>query len=325
MHAMRGEALCEAESSVKNASDKEKCRLSRGQRHCVSAAPAALAVLGRAACAAGKKYTLRRQALSLLAIVTLFLVGLFVAVPMASAYIPKVNKIRSAIVGVNQRSARGTGLRVEVALYSAAPDGSEEQPADTKALLAKGTLETLPSGLARLELRSPQGQVERHLLRGSEYLASRNGVMLTDARPFLFPAFLLQAGDSSALANGLASLGVAGEAVALGLLDDHDCYVIGGRVLGQHETVSERPALSSLWVDMNGFYFVAFEQASGVRYRFGPSAAFQGVQFPKWVSIEKPGQPAFYLEVQNVKKATLSASAFQADWVKEQPRLVPAN
>lgn len=322
---MRGEAPCEAQSSVKNASDEEKCRLPHGQRRGVSTASATLAMPGRAPCATEKKHTLRTQALSFAAIFTLFFVGLFVVAPMATAYIPKVSKIRSAIAGANQRSERGTGLRLEVALYSAAPDGSEAQPADTKALLAKGTLETLPSGLARLELRSPQGQVERHLLRGSEYLASRNGVMLTDVRPFLFPAFLLQATDSSALANGLASLGVAGETVALGLLDDHDCYVIGGRVFGQHKSTSEASVLSSLWVGMNGFYFVAFEQASGVRYRFGPSATFQGVQFPKWVSVEKAGQPAFRLEVQSVKKAALAASAFQTDWVKEPPRIVPAN
>lgn len=247
----------------------------------------------------------------------------FGAAPIASAYIPKASKIRSAVAGVNQRSARSTGLRLQVALFSGAVDEAGAAASDAKTLLAKGELATHPSGLARLELRGTQNQIERHLMRGAEYLASRNGVVLSDPRPLLFPAFLLQAGDANSLANLFAALGGVNEEVALGLLDDRDCYVLGGRSRDQHDSASP-VSRSALWIDKNSFEFVAIDLASGTRYRLGPLASFQGVQFPKWIAIEKPGLPAFRLEVQAVAKSTLATTEFQSSWVKEQPELMPA-
>lgn len=243
--------------------------------------------------------------------------------PIANAYIPKASKIRGAVAGVNQRNARGTGLRLQVVLFSGAATEAGGQTSDGKTLLAKGELATHPSGLARLELRGTQNQIERHLMRGGEYLASRNGVMLSDPRPLLFPAFLLQAGDANSLANLFAALGGANEEVALGLLDDRDCYVLGGRSRDQHDSASP-VSRSALWIDKNSFEFVAIDLASGTRYRLGPLASFQGVQFPKWISIEKPGLPAFRLEVQAGAKSTLATTEFQNSWVNEQPDLIPA-
>ncbi len=274
---------------------------------------------------ASDKKKCRRSARVLALFGRMFLVAtVLLGAHLASAYIPKITKIRSAIASANQRGARNTGLRLQVALFSGSFDDAGTLSSDGKTLLAKGELETLPSGLARIELRGTQGQVERHLMRGAEYLASRNGVRLDDPRPLLFPAFLLQASDGNLLASNLASLKIAHEKVSLGLRADRDCYVLGERARGASDA-GVPPTQASFWVDMNGFYAVALDLASGARYRFGPFTSFQGVQLPQWISIEKPGMATLLLEVQGAAKTTLPAAAFQAGWIDEQTRLVPAN
>ena len=98
--------------------------------------------------------------------------------------------------------------------------------------MARGQLATHPTGLARLELRSDANFVERHLLQGDEYRASRDGQLLEKFHPFLPPVFLLQATSGAALAAALESFGVSEQEVVLGRMGDPDCYVFGGRLPG---------------------------------------------------------------------------------------------
>ena len=51
--------------------------------------------------------------------------------------------------------------------------------------------------------------VERHLLQGNEYSASRDGKLIVSPRPFLPPLFLLQAKSGASLRAALSSFGVA--------------------------------------------------------------------------------------------------------------------
>jgi hypothetical protein len=183
--------------------------------------------------------------------------------------------------------------------------------------LATGVLATHPTGLARLELRSNQGFVERHLLQGSEYSASRDGRMLRSPRPFLPPIFLLQSGSGAALSAALASYGISVAEVALGLADDHDCYVLGGRLPPSADGQERR--LPSLWIDVESLEVVRIDRQDGVRFRFGPTTEFDGIRAPAWISIEAPGQAPARLDVTRVVRANAPAAAFGTDWLTAVP------
>ena len=219
----------------------------------------------------------------------------------AGAAIPEAQRIADAAARANQKAGRSEPIILDVSLRI-----GDRDP------LATGVLASHPTGLARLELRSHQGFVERHLLQGSEYTASRDGELLAAPRPFLPPIFLLQAGSGAALRAALESFGVAAGDVALGLADERDCYVLGGRAIGAAGAGPARPAL---WVDMDSFDVVQIDAPDGVRFRFGPSAAFDGVQAPAWISIEVPGQAPARLEVVRASRANAPAAAFGRDWL----------
>jgi hypothetical protein len=189
--------------------------------------------------------------------------------------------------------------------------------------IAQGVLATHPTGLARLELRSTRGFVERHLVQGSEYGASRDGQLLEQPRPFLPPVFLLQTVSGAALQAALGTFGVAAEQAALGLGDDHDCYVLGGRAPPGAD--GKEPARPSLWVDLETFEVVRIDRGDGVRFRFGPSERFGSVRLPGWISIEVPGQPPARLEIVKVAPANAPAAGFTMDWLLAAPEPPPAS
>jgi hypothetical protein len=179
--------------------------------------------------------------------------------------------------------------------------------------LATGVLAAHPTGLARLELRSERGFVERHLLQGSEYTASRDGRLLEGPRPFLPPVFVLQASSGAALQAALASFGVSASAAVPGLADNHDCYVFGGRLPPTSQ--GEERRLPSLWVDLETYEVVRIDRRDGVRFRFGPPQVFDGIRAPSWIMIEAPEQLPVRLDILRVAPADAPAAAFGIDWL----------
>jgi len=244
----------------------------------------------------------------------LALTALALALPVtpASAAIPSAQRIADAVAVANRAAGRAGPLWIDVTLRI-----GEGEP------LAQGVLTTHPSGLARLELRSTRGFVERHLVQGSEYGASRDGKLLEEPRPFLPPVFVLQAVSGAALQAALGSFGVAAERAELGLGDEHDCYVLGGRAQRRPDGVE--PAQPSLWVDMESFEVVRIDRGDGVRFRFGPSENFGGVRLPRWISIEAPGQTPARLDVLKATAANAPAASFSMDWLVAQPEPPPAS
>lgn len=220
----------------------------------------------------------------------------------ASASVPSADRIADAVASANRAAGRADPLLFDVSLRI-----GDSPP------VATGVLASHPTGLARLELRSHQGFVERHLLQGNAYKASRDGTLLRSPRPFLPPVFLLQAGSGAALRAALSSFGVASGEVALGFDGDHDCYVLGGRMPRQPGSI-ERP-LPSLWVDMDTFEVVRIDRRDGVRYRFGPERSFDGIRAPAWIAIESPDQTPARLDVERVVRADAPAAAFGTDWL----------
>ena len=232
----------------------------------------------------------------------LALAALLLAPGGARAVVPSSERIADAVAVANRASGRSGPLWIDVTLRIG--DGEP---------VAQGVLTTHPTGLARLELRSTRGFVERHLVQGSEYAASRDGKPLDQPRPFLPPIYVLQAGSGAALQAALASFGVATEQTALGLGDDHDCYVLGGRA-PRGADGSER-AQPSLWVDMESFEVVRIDRGDGVRFRFGPTNDFGALRLPSWISIEAPGQPPARLEIVKGVPANAPAASFSTEWL----------
>ncbi|HEY8153076.1 MAG TPA: hypothetical protein VII72_03005 [Myxococcota bacterium] len=250
----------------------------------------------------------RRRALSL-AIAALALV---LPAATSAAAIPSAQRIADAVAIANRAAGRSGPLWIDVSLRI-----GEGEP------LAQGVLTTHPTGLARLELRSTRGFVERHLVQGSEYGASRDGQLIDQPRPFLPPVFVLQAVSGAALQAALGSFGVAADRAELGLGDDHDCYVLGGRAVRGPDGVE--PAQPSLWVDMESFEVVRIDRGDGVRFRFGPSEDFGGVRLPRWISIEAPGQTPARLEILKATAANAPAASFSTDWLVTPPGPPPAS
>ncbi len=219
----------------------------------------------------------------------------------AFAGAPAADKLAGAVADANRKDGRAKPLLIDVSLRI-----GDAPPSAT------GTLATHPTGLARLELRGPEG-LERHLLQGSRYAASLDGELLAAPRPLLPPLFLLQEDTGAALRAALASFGVAASEVGFGLADDRDCYVIGGRKPQLPGELAQ--TLPLLWVELGSFEVVAIDRSDGTRYRFGPVGKFDGVVMPRWIEIETPGAPPARLEVQRVAKASAPAAAFGQEWL----------
>jgi hypothetical protein len=234
-------------------------------------------------------------------------VALCVAATVAFAAIPSPEKIADAVTETNRLSGRSIPVLLELTLSI----GGRER-------VATGVLASHPTGLARLELSSRHGFVERHLLQGNSYTASRDGELLDEPYPFLAPLFFLQAGSGAALRAALASYGVASGQVVLGRIGNRDCYVFGGRM--PRGPAGEERMLPSLWVDLESYEVVQFDRPDGVRFRFGPSTRFDSIQAPQWIEVETPDQPAARLDVVRVAPANAPAAAFGVEWLS-----APAN
>lgn len=223
----------------------------------------------------------------------------------AAAAIPVASKIVQAVADANRVSSRSEPLLIDVVLRI-----------DSGAIAAEGQLATHPTGLARLELRSSAGFVERHLLQGDAYAASRDGVLLPDPHPFLPPVFLLQSTSGAALAAALSSYGVSEQEVVLGRMADHDCYVIGGRLPGRP---GEERLLPSFWVDMVSFDPLRIVRGDGVEYRLGPVVQYDGIRLPRSIEIITPEAFHASLELVRAAPANAPAAAFQRDWLIAPP------
>jgi hypothetical protein len=237
---------------------------------------------------------------TLLSISVALLWALLLSLPVR-AYVPSPERIAAAVAEANRSAGRLGVLEVEVALYL----GESEESVATGKLLSD------PGGLSRLEIRTPEGVVERHLLRGGELLASRDRLPLDAPRPFLPPFFLFQAKSGGALLASLRALGVSVHEVALGYQGEHDCYVLGGRAPASALS-HPRPAL---WVDHETLEPVRFDRGDGVRFRLGSYTAFGSLRLPSRVEIGDPRGFLARLEILSVQQVSPSPGSFRRDWL----------
>lgn len=259
-------------------------------------------------------------------------VGVVLWLAPAAAFVPEGNRLLKALAQNNQHSGRVHTLQFEVALRTApAPTAPEDatqtsrestQPPKVPAsgpLVARGTLLSDPSGLARLELRFVDGHVERYLQLGSEALATRDGEWIDHPLPFLAPLALLQASDLETLRTILRRASIDSGRSTLGHLESRDAYVLG-------ERLNRQPALrlgemgsehvpASLWLAMDDVAPVRLIREDGVSFDFGPPRVWKAVTAPAWIELQVLGEPPQRLEFRSVQPVDASAASFQRDWL----------
>lgn len=253
----------------------------------------------------------------------------------AAAFVPEGNRLLKALAENNQHSGRVHSLQFEVALRTApAPDapapedGTQANIESTPPsavpgagpLVARGTLVSHPSGLARLELRFVDGHVERYLQLGTETLGTRGVEWIDHPLPFLAPLALLQANDPETLRTILRQASIDPSRSTLGHLEGSDAYVLGERLDRQTPTLrldemdSERIP-PSLWLAMDDAAPLRLIRGDGVSFDFGPSRVGKAVTAPAWIELQVSGKSPMRLELRSVAPVDVSAASFQRDWL----------
>jgi hypothetical protein len=236
-------------------------------------------------------------------------VALGLVAASAAAFVPTAGKVVFHVARVNRSEGRAHPLELSVALRGA--DGET---------LGRGELLTDPRGLARLEI-AVDGAVERHLVRGGEYLAARDGVRLPAPAPWLPPLFFLQAGAGDVLMSALISLGADPEERVLGRLGEEVFWVVGGRDLPPPANESAAQVGSAgpkaaLWVSRDDFRVARIDRLDGTHYRIGPLRDHGDVKLPEWVRIERPDGPPARLEILSARRGRFDlAVTFGVDWL----------
>ncbi len=261
----------------------------------------------------------------------------------AGAFVSQAERVAAAAAAANVASSRTQALRLELLMRI-----GEGEP------VARGELITHPTGLARLELRGSGGLVERHLLRGTEHSATRNGRAQRRPRAFLPPLFLLQADSAETLRAALGSFGILVESIGLAPCGEHDCYVVGdpSRVVppspasygpaesgefaaADAERVEPAPVaarvsgenLPRIWIDVASFELLRIDAADGIRVRVGPPASFDAVRFPAWLEIEEPNREKVRFDILRATPVNAPPPAFSEAWLfsSEQDEPGPAS
>jgi len=261
-------------------------------------------------------------------------VGFVLWLAPAAAFVPEGNRLLKALAENNQHSGRVHPLQFEVALRTAPETIASAPEEDTKArgestqprtapeagpLVARGTLVSLPSGFARLELRFVDGHVERYLQLGKEALATRGGEWVDHPLPFLAPLALLQAGDLETLRMILHQAAIDSNRTTLGHLEGRDAYVLGERLDRQptlrfDATDAERTP-ASLWLAMDDAAPLRLFRGDGVSFDFGPPRVWKVVTAPAWIELHVLGESTLRLELRSVAPVEVSAASFQRDWL----------
>jgi hypothetical protein len=245
----------------------------------------------------------------------------------AQAYIPRAERVAKAAAEVNRASSRTQALKLEVSMRV-----GDSEP------VANGEIVTHPTGLARLELRGKGDLIERHLLRGTEHLASRNGEQLRSPRPFLPPLFLLQAESALTFRTALRTYGIEVEQIGLAPCGNRDCFVLGDprrtvpAAIADPATADlapleprapelegDRPRRAMIWLDNQTFEVIRIDSSDGVRVTFGPIATFGTLGFPQWIRIDQPGQTTVQFDVSRAAAVNAPPTAFGNEWLDAVP------
>lgn len=162
----------------------------------------------------------------------------------------------------------------------------------------------------RIELDYRDGHREVHRREGNGYRIegdSGDGGGVTsgpwgeksEQAPLLPPLGLLQATSPERILGLLRGLGGDPDRVGLGLDDNRDCWVLGGRDAGSFEP-GKRPAL---WIHQDSHELIRIDAGDATSYRLGPVVAFGAVRLPKWIDVRPQNGEALRLEIDAMAKS----------------------
>jgi hypothetical protein len=184
-------------------------------------------------------------------------------------------------------------------------------------VLGKGEILANPSGLSRLEVRLARGSLERHLLRGNQYLVSRDGRRVSNPNPYLLPISVLQAGNEETLQYVFRSLKVLPENSALMRVDGEEAYFLGKRSNEELSVnLAESEETGGLWLAVEGLYPLKMRLGQGSVYFLGQELNWGKIRLPSYIDLEATEGIRYRIKIENAESVDAPAQIFSADWLQ---------
>jgi len=235
--------------------------------------------------------------------------GLAFMAPPAQAFVPSAQRLNGGMIEANRSAKRNQSLRISFTLHEI--KGSQNQT------IGKGEILTNASGLSRLEIDFADGSRERHLLRGSQYLVSREGERVSDANPYLLPFPVLQAGDKETLQYAYRSLKVSPESSVLTRVDGNEAYRVGS---ASREDLSLDLAggvgPGAIWLAVEGLYPLKMRLGQGSVYLLGQELNWGKIRVPSHIDLEGDIGVTHRIKIENIESSPAPAQVFTAEWLQ---------
>ncbi len=227
----------------------------------------------------------------------------------AAAFVPSAERLVGGLVEANRNAQRNQSLRISFSLHQI--KGTQRQE------LGEGEILANPSGLSRLELRLAHGSLERHLLRGSHYLVSRDGRRVSNPEPYLLPISILQAGNEETLRYVFRSLKVSPEDSALTRVNGEEAFFLGEpprRELSVNLAGAEESG--GLWLAVEGLRPLKMRLHQGHTFFLGPELNWGKIRVPSYIDLEASDGVTYRIKIENLESADAPAQVFSADWLQ---------
>ncbi len=227
----------------------------------------------------------------------------------ADAFVPSAQRLVGGMVEVNRDAQRNQSLRISFSLHQI--KGAQDQ------VLGEGEILANPSGLSRLEIRLANGNLERHLLRGNQYLVSRDGQRVSNPNRYLLPIPVLQAGKEERLRYVLRSLKVSPENSALMRVDGEEAYFLGKRSMGELSVNLAGPEeTGGIWLAVEGLYPLKMRLDQGSIHFLGPELHWGEIRLPSYIDLEATDGIKYRIKIENAEPTDAPAQIFSADWLQ---------
>lgn len=235
--------------------------------------------------------------------------GLAFFAQSAAAFVPSVERLLGGLVEANRSAHRNQSLSIRFSLHQI--QGSQDQ------VLGEGEILANPSGLSRLEVYLADGSVERHLLRGSQYLVSRDGQQVASPNFYLFPISVLQAGNEETLESLFRSLKISPESSALKRVDGEEAYFIGkSPVRDLSMNLAGTEVTGGIWLAVDGLYPVKLRLEQGLSYFLGPELNWGKIRVPSYIDLDGNEGVKYRIKIENLEPRDAPVQVFTTDWLQ---------
>lgn len=225
------------------------------------------------------------------------------------AYVPSAQRLTRGMAEANRAARRNQSLQLSFSLHQI--DGAQDR------ILGKGEILSNPSGMSRLELRLGDGRVERHLLRGGQYLVNREGEKVSDPNPYLLPIPLLQAGNEETLRYVFRSLKVPVESSVLTRVDGEDAFFLGNQAgPGRSLELAGSGESGAIWLAVQDLYPLKLRLGQGSVFFVGPERKWGKTRSPSYFDLVAQDGIKYRILIEKVDSVPAPAKMFNTDWLQ---------